>query len=425
LVGLTGFAVRNLFDQYSQPENRFTHALLTALNEDRRLLNAFLRELVKVKPPVAASKLLVLEQQFPGEAEPSDESDLDRRGIPDCWIFDNEGGWCVFIETKVLAVLRAAQIQSHHRTAAKRGFRHVTAVAITPRRSAPMPAGTIHLEWRTVYTWLLRHGRTSTWAARVAEFLEIAEVKLIGTGQFVEGTLTTFAGFPFGPDRPYTYLEGKRLLGLALEELRTCRELRTRLGMNPKVRGRPAITGRQGDAVWDLLSLSGATDAQSFTKYPHLTLGITATQVEAMVTVPNSVNLAMRRNVKQLGETGFQAMARQVNAAFKPIVRKHRGVTPWFRGIQRRYPSQRATPYIDARIDFDLRTAVPGGAPKVQPLWLAAAYGAFVDKAGSNYQIQIGAVLRYDRCPELQEANALDLIAGAWLACKPLVDLGR
>jgi len=36
--------LRNLFDQYSQPENRFTHALLTALNEDRKLLNAFLRE---------------------------------------------------------------------------------------------------------------------------------------------------------------------------------------------------------------------------------------------------------------------------------------------------------------------------------------------------------------------------------------------
>jgi hypothetical protein len=81
---------------------------------------------------------------------------------------------------------------------------------------------------------------------------------------------------------------------------------------------------------------------------------------------------------------------------------------------------------MDAQIDFDLRTAVPGGgAPKVQPVWITAAYGAFVDKGGSNYQIQIGAVLRYDRCPALQQADALDLVASAWLACKPLVDLGR
>jgi hypothetical protein len=65
--------LRNIFDQYFQPENRVTHALLTALNEDRRLLASLLRELLHVKPPVSASKLLILEQQYPGEAEPREE----------------------------------------------------------------------------------------------------------------------------------------------------------------------------------------------------------------------------------------------------------------------------------------------------------------------------------------------------------------
>ena len=40
---------------------------MTALNEDRNLLGHFLRELVKVKAPAHPSKLLVLEQQYPGE----------------------------------------------------------------------------------------------------------------------------------------------------------------------------------------------------------------------------------------------------------------------------------------------------------------------------------------------------------------------
>jgi len=63
--------------------------------------------------------------------------------------------------------------------------------------------------------------------------------------------------------------------------------------------------------------------------------------------------------------------------------------TSWSENIQRRYPSQRATPFIDARIDFDLRTAIPfGGPPKTQPRWLSAAYGSFVNKETSNYQIQ-------------------------------------
>lgn len=417
--------MRNLFDQYSQPENRFTHALLTALNEDRKLLDQFLRELVKVKPPFKASTLSVLEQQFPGEEEPRDEEELDRRGVPDGWIFDNEG-WCVFIETKVLASLRASQIESHRRTAARRGFRHITAVVITARRSQPLPPGAVHLEWSAIYAWLRRHTAASEWAGRVAEFLEIAEAKLIGRRQFVEGTLTTFFGFPFGHDRPFTYLEGKRVLGLATQELRARKDLRIRLGMNPATEGRGAITGSHGDAVWDYLSLSHAADAKNFTKYPHLTLSIGSNQVEAMVTLPHRINTATRSRIKQLGEAGFQALVVKVLAEFKPLLRRHKGVAPWFRGIQRRYPTQRSTPFMDARIDFDLRTAVAGaGAPKVQPLWLSAAYGAFVDKAGSNYQIQMGAVVRYERCPDLQSSEAVELIARSWLACKPFVDLGR
>jgi len=37
----------------------------------------------------------------------------------------------------------------------------------------------------------------------------------------------------------------------------------------------------------------------------------------------------------------------------------------------------------------------------------------------------MGVLFPYDRCPELRKANALDLVAEAWLACKPLVDLAR
>ena len=60
---------------------------------------------------------------------------------------------------------------------------------------------------------------------------------------------------------------------------------------------------------------------------------------------------------------------------------------------------------------MNLRTSVPcSGGPKVQPRWLEAAYAAFVNKAGSNYQIQMGVLFPY---------------AEAWLACKPLVDLAR
>jgi hypothetical protein len=146
--------LRNIFDQYSQPENRVTHALMTALNEDRKLLALFLRELVKVKPPCNAHKLTMLEQQYPGEQEPSEE-DLERRGIPDGWIFDGEG-WCVFLETKVIAKLGADQIIRHRRTAERRGFNTIIAVAIAPYKPSTVPAEIARGLYARQNIWRLR-----------------------------------------------------------------------------------------------------------------------------------------------------------------------------------------------------------------------------------------------------------------------------
>src|SRR5690348_6365387 len=165
--------MRNIFDQYSQPENRVTHALMAALQEDRRLLGLFLRELVGIKPPCPPDKLTVLEQQYPGEEEPNEE-ELEKRGIPDGWIFDSEG-WCVFIESKVIAKLGADQINRHRRTAERRGFNWIIAVAIAPRLPSTLPAGTVLLEWQEIYTWLCRRAPNSMWADRTARYLEIAE----------------------------------------------------------------------------------------------------------------------------------------------------------------------------------------------------------------------------------------------------------
>jgi hypothetical protein len=418
-----GVSLRNIFDQYSQPENRITHALMTALQEDRKLLGLFLRELIGVKPPCHPSRLAVLEQQYPGEQEPSEE-ELERRGIPDGWIFDREG-WCVFIESKVIAKLGADQIKRHHRTAERRGFTAITAVAIAPNLSAIVLPDTVLLEWRVVYAWLRRHASSSAWASRAAEYLEIAEAKLIDSEQFVEGTLTMFSGFPFGQDHPFTYLEGKRVLELAMGELRQRRDLRHQLKINPKAPGRPAITVGHSGAVWDFLSLAPSGEVKSFTNYPHLTLGVLPREVEAVVTVPNAVNGTMRQNIIKTGEDGFQRLTTQVVKNLRPLLRKHPGATPSFRGVQRRYRSQRSVAFIDAQIDFDLRTAVPvNGSAKVQPRWLNAAYNSFVHKEGSNYQMQMGVRFRYDSC-DLQKANALDFVAEAWLACRPLIDLAR
>jgi hypothetical protein len=107
------------------------------------------------------------------------------------------------------------------------------------------------------------------------------------------------------------------------------------------------------------------------------------------------------------------------------LLLRYPGVTPWFRGVQRRWPSRSSPPYLDAIIAFDLRTAAEASeGPKPQLRSLEAGYGSFIDKR-SNYEMQLGARFQYDRCPKLRHPDATDLIARAWLACEPLVDLGR
>src|SRR5579864_6163094 len=113
-----GSFFRNVFDQYMQPENRVTHAFMTALNEDRQLLGLFLRDLVRIKSPAAPVSLTVLEQRYPGEAtEPAETDEAQRRGIPDGWITFDDESWCVFIECKVISSLEGDQLSRHRRTA--------------------------------------------------------------------------------------------------------------------------------------------------------------------------------------------------------------------------------------------------------------------------------------------------------------------
>ena len=127
-----------------------------------------------------------------------------------------------------------------------------------------------------------------------------------------------FAGFPFGRERPFTYLEGKRVLGLALGELRNRTDLKSRLGMNPKLPGRSAITGRQRAGIWDVLLLS---ESENFREHLHLTWGVSAQGIEAMVTVPDKVNSITRRNLKQLGEAGFRILTKEVVNNLEPLLR--------------------------------------------------------------------------------------------------------
>jgi hypothetical protein len=258
--------------------------------------------------------------------------------------------------------------------------------------------------------------------------MQVLEQKLVLQNYLREGTLTVFDGIRFGKDNPYSYIEAKRLLRLALDELRKRGDLQEQLRMDSVGEGRPAITGRESTRIWDFLRLEQARGIKNFTEFPHLTLSIHDDQLIAAVTVPNGIRREFRRNLLAGGHDQFyplfEALLGNLTKALKGIA----GAVPWVEVLQRRYPSQRSEPIIDAKLQFDLRTAFHGDQSasenlvKHQEQWLGATYEA-LSKRNSNLQVAVGAVFPFDRCPDVRKPEILNHVANVWLACKPLIDL--
>jgi len=416
--------MRNVFDQYTQPENRLTHALVSALSEDRRLLRLFVRWATRQRIGRTVP-LEIIEQSLPGERVAA-ETDAEKRGLPDACIYRNND-WVLLIKSKVASPLRTEQLQRHFRTASRRGFQIITLLVIdVDGTDLALPDGTILRKWSEIYAWLIAQSSRSDWAKRAADYFVIAENRLVEEGYLKEGTLTTFSGIPFRKGEPYNYPEAKRLIRLAMDELRKNRALICELGMNPRGTGRGSITGQDGVSVWDFLRLKNSKQNKPFTNYPHLTLSIETDRILAIVTVPHGIETEMRRNLLELEYDGFQDLLANVNLRLLRALRKAPGASPWVIVVQRRYPTQRAQAILDARIEYDLRTASPekqkGSKVRPQPQWLKATYDALCKKR-SNLQVAVGAIFPYTTCPATKNQKIVDHVANIWLACKPLLDV--
>lgn len=408
--------MRNLFDQYNAPENRLTHALGCCLQRDGRLLRAFVRW-VTGRRHLAWRQLEVLEQQVPGL--PMSASDDDECGLPDLWIHGDED-WSLIVESKVMAKVSADQLRRHKRTAERNGFTNIDLVVLAPAIPPHRVKNVLYFTWPQVYCWLRRQAKYSQWAACMSDYMEIAETRMSNDGYLGDESLTEFDGIPFGTEHPYTYREAKRVIRLALEELRRRRDLR-KLGMDPEGEGRPAITGRDGSAVWDFIPLRAAKGNPSFTSCPHLTLGIQSMRTIVVVTLPNAVPATMRGQLIDLGIDGFANLIQQMEKGISKALRGISRAYPYLEAVQRHFPSQRSSGIEDARLEFDLRTAVKSSKSPVkqQVQWMEAVFAALSSKR-SNLQLAVGAVLPYID-PRLHSRGVLDVIAGIWIGCKPWI----
>jgi hypothetical protein len=413
-------SVRNVFDQYSQPENRLSHALATSLHEDPKLLRQFARWIAGSQAPKGS--LYVLEQSRPGEF-PANEEQTGQHGLPDLWIH-NGADWSLVVECKVAATPQLAQLRAHQKEAERRGQSVITLLLTARPPKFRVPNDVEVKTWTELYSWLGSASGTP-WAKTLMDYMETLERRWAATGYLKEGTLTEFAGIDFDPDEPWNYREAKRLLKLLMDELRTRKVLATTLGTDLKAPGRPAITD-DGRHVWDFLKLKLANQAKSHTSYPHFNISFSDSTLGAYLNIPNSMRTSFHRRLLGDDVNDFEEVIRTTTNGIFTALKGIKEARPYLILLQRRYPSQKSIPYVDAALRIDLRTAVrpPGRAQsravRHQPEWLIAAYEVLANRR-SNLHLAIGAEFDIYRCPAVKTRQLIDLIEGSWLACHPLL----
>ncbi len=412
--------MRHIFDQYSQPENRLTHALISGLAQDQRLLSKFVRW-VKGKRFPRRTTFNITEQSLPGEIE-ADEESVEERGLPDAWIY-TEDGWALLIESKISARVLTSQLKRHLRIAQRRGFPDSTLLVLaTEDKIKRLPNGTAGLSWRNVYEWLCQQSDEHIWAHNIRTYMEIAEAKMVQSGYLKEGTITKFTGIPFTRDRPFNYLEAKRLLGLIMDDLKAKKSMK-RLGVDPKLPGRGAIKAHKGWSVWDVMRLKHSRNTRNFTKYPHLTVAILADKAAAFVTLPDAVKRMIRNRLFGCGQEAFNNLMFSIIEEMNPVFKIDPSVQPYAQVIQRHYLSQSSPPIQDAILRYDLRTIAQDGKKvrqKYQPQWLVTTYEVMTNKK-SNIQFEIGIEIPYRESKVVHTSKAIALFEQGFLALRPFL----
>ena len=410
--------MRNIFDQYKQPENKLTHALACTLVNEPKLIRPFLKWLKVDKVPHLKDIQIGI-QQSPGQE--AIEEKQGKGGLPDMCFFDDKG-WAALVECKVQSNISIAQLHRHRKTATRYGYEqaYMVVIAVEPSKRL-LPNRTQFVSWKDLYSWFTKRTKDSIWTKHFIDYMQVFEAKMLVQDYDIRGTLTMFDGFRFNDKSPYIYSEGKRLIKLLGEEFRNNKRLMRELGLDPSGKGRGAITRGEYGGVWDFIPLRKARNATLFTEYPHATMGINPKWTSAAVTIPNGIRGGIKGHLKEIGKDRFCDLLCSIEQRLRRALLTVPSSQPMFYLVQRHYMSQRSSPVVDGRMDVDLRTALNSNSGlKHQPMWFESIYNILIHKK-TNIQWGID-VHFYHSDKVMQSRKAIKAISEAWIALKPLID---
>ena len=415
--------MRNIFDQYSQPENRLTHALISSLNEDKKLLSSFIKKFCN-NYFSDVSSLKIDQQTLPG-LKSLQNLEGDKKGLPDGVIYNDEK--CLIIECKINLELTEDQLIRHERTVKRKGFDNTFGLTITKDPISNINLKNwIHITWKEVYNWAHEEKSKSNWSLKLLDYLNVAENKMVEDEYLTEGSITEFNGIHFDKENEYTYLEGKRLLKLLMKKIKSHNDLKSELGIDIDAKQKRGIKDER--ALWDYLTFVSLKDKASFTSQPHGTIALWDNKASSAITIPNGMSGTFKKKLKKLKFNQFEEMVYDIAKNYFDNFGNNPGFRPSIATYQRRWLTQSSKPFFDGEINFDLRTAFKEFAStlkpelKVQKEWLKIVY-EFIQNKNSNMQIGFGAEFYFTKHNMLNNKDADQVIVKSLLSLKPLVDV--
>lgn len=402
-----------LFDQYSNPENRLTHALMHTLAGSDKILQAFLAQVIGINRDGIGREVEITTQKRPFSQEDTDIEKID--SVPDGWIIEKQGGVGVLIEVKdEKNSVRLDQLRSHLKRL--ENYENPSLLVITPDLNQPKKidalaadskcaAKIVWKSWNDLYVFFNRCRENLFHQMAKERYILNAMLEYLEQRREVLG----FQGIKFR--KGFDVEEAKKILAAEMEELKDTAQAFF-----------PMLTGRRGavttafskSAVWDCFGVP-----EGFTSDIHITVSIHETYQDISLTVPHRARQRWKRLKSIFGSDENE------RALFKVLKELRMEVPDLFlEFIQRHFLYQRKG-IRDAFLEFHMDTV---GEPfrddqskvKKFPIWFDALKEAILNKRMVNAQTMFKVRFYLEETPNIDNETFLITARKALEALYPL-----
>ena len=401
-----------LYDQYSNDENRLTHALLHTIGSSGWIFTRFLKKILGINISLLGTHCEISSQKVPFSHGDNNPEDVE--SIPDGWIIDEANSIGIAVEVKDRKNnLSLKQLKSHINRIKNYNTPYLLVITPDPQK----PNKVIELEkkedknlkiiwhsWDEIYRWLKNLPISKTATNDKNNFLVSSMLEYLERRREVLG----FQGISF--PKGFNVNEAKFILSSEMEELeQTVKSL-----YKDTVKRRPAITTFSQEAVWDCFG-----NDDGFTTDLHFTLGINEKSHDISITVPNSAKKAWLRLKKVFSDTDLEKQL------YSTLMNLRKEVPHVFIEFIQRHFLYRKYGIRDGYMEFNIDTL---GSPfrnknskvKEFPIWGPTLRDAVRNKKNVNAQVMFKSRFFLNETKDIDKSKFIKTAKATLKAFKPL-----